>query len=293
MLRKSRSLKIKIFSLILISKEYYKLLDFEASKVKYLQIDSYMYPYYPVNKFENQMWNFDQKEEGSYDFHKFSLSAYAIFKFLVHSNLIYSIEEIKIVWPWHKDSFEEDFNNLLNEFREILKKPLKVHVHHNLPNFEIININKMLDYYGYCSYNSFTYDKMYETINDRKDIEWIHEDDFDKLLYNSAMEDNAYVTKINELFADLFSRTEFIYEYNLKTFITECYHIITFDYYSDKLYNWTFNVFIRKIDDAKNLHEGNANQNFSNEIDYHLKEQLNSWILGKVLEEGTLVRRHT
>ena len=95
MLRKCHSLKLKLFSLIIVNKEYYNLLNFEEPEVKYLWIDSYCYPFYPVNTFHENKWAFDwniNNENVMSD----SLSAYAVFKFLVNSNFIYSLEEIKV-----------------------------------------------------------------------------------------------------------------------------------------------------------------------------------------------------
>ena len=61
MLRRSYSIKLKIFPLIIVNKEYYKLLKFDDPQIKFLDIDWYLYPYYPVNNFKGSWWLFDKK----------------------------------------------------------------------------------------------------------------------------------------------------------------------------------------------------------------------------------------
>ena len=151
-LRKSKSLKIKIFSLILTLKEYYDMLDFKNPKVKFIYIDWYMFPFYPVNNFKNNGWKFDSKWESNFYREGLSLSAYAIFMFLVNSNFIYSLEEIRIGLDWARDNFEIDLNELIHEFKESSLRPINIKVTNvcfKHPNLQILSIKKTIDYYGF------------------------------------------------------------------------------------------------------------------------------------------------
>ena len=95
-LRNSKSLKINIYSPILVSEEFYKLFDFSNPQVKYLFIEWGGISLYPVNKFTNNKWIFNEDLEDKELIEQISLSGYALFKFLLFSNLIYSVEEIEI-----------------------------------------------------------------------------------------------------------------------------------------------------------------------------------------------------
>ena len=115
MLRKWNSVKCKILPLIITSKEFYDLLDFDQPKIKFLQIGSYFSPFYPVNFFHEDSWFYEEEFDDEYEIYKSSLSAYAIFKFLVNSNFIDSLEEIRIICTNCKDNFEEVLRNLILE----------------------------------------------------------------------------------------------------------------------------------------------------------------------------------
>ena len=124
--KNANSLKIKIFPLLIISQQYYEILDFKKPKLKYLLIDWYSSPYYPVNTFKDDEWLFDSILEKDERLSDISLSAYAIFMFLVNSNFIYSLKEIKVIWASAKDSFEKDFNNLFENFKNSSKRKIKL-----------------------------------------------------------------------------------------------------------------------------------------------------------------------
>ena len=89
-LNKSHSLQLSISPLMVISKEYYELLNFDESKVKYLSI-KWNQLIYPINKFENNRWWFDKSLENYKKIEEISLSAYALFKFLVWMNILLRI----------------------------------------------------------------------------------------------------------------------------------------------------------------------------------------------------------
>ena len=94
-LQRSKSLKININSPILVSNEFYKLFDFSNPQVKYLSIE-WGISIYSVNKFVNNKWTFNEDLEDKELIEDISLSAYAIFKFLLYTNLIDSFDEIEI-----------------------------------------------------------------------------------------------------------------------------------------------------------------------------------------------------
>ena len=94
-LRRSKSLKIYIYSPILVSEEFYKLFDFDNPQIKYLSIE-WDISLYPVNKFKDYKWTFIEDLENKELIEEISLSAYTLFKFLLYTNLIYSVEEIEI-----------------------------------------------------------------------------------------------------------------------------------------------------------------------------------------------------
>ena len=50
----------------------------------------------PVNKFKDDEWTFNEDPEDNELIEEISLSAYTLFKFLLYTNLIYSVEEIEI-----------------------------------------------------------------------------------------------------------------------------------------------------------------------------------------------------
>ena len=135
------------------------MLDFEDPQVRFLQIDTFIYPYYPVNTLNDYGWILDKNYESIKESEKFSLPAYAIFKFLINTKFIYSLEEIKIIMPSEKDSFEDDLNNMIDSFKASSSTPIKlkkIKVCHNLPNLQIINLERTLNYYEFGSYNTHT-----------------------------------------------------------------------------------------------------------------------------------------
>ena len=94
-LRNSKSLKINILSPILVSEEFYELFDFSNLQIKYLSIEWDIF-LNPINIFANNKWIFNEDLEDKELIEEISLSAYALFKFLLYTNLIYSVEEIEI-----------------------------------------------------------------------------------------------------------------------------------------------------------------------------------------------------
>ena len=123
-LRKVRSLDVSLNPLMIISKNYYDLLDFRDPKIKFLQIYIEYSNLYPVNKFYDGGWIFDVKSENNFQFHNISLAAYALFRFLVNSNFIYSLQEVKVFYNFYEKDIEKDIIKLLKWFNESLSIPI-------------------------------------------------------------------------------------------------------------------------------------------------------------------------
>ena len=257
MLRKCRSLKLKLFSLIIVNKEYYNLLNFEDPEVKYLWIDSYCHPFYPVNTFHENKWAFDcniNNENVMLD----SLSAYAVFKFLVDSNFIYSLEEIKIIWTSAIDSFEKDFNNLLSEFKRTESKTIKLKInwiHHNLPNFQINNLERTLKYYECGSYNGLVYKRLREIVDNNRAADKINSKEVDDAIHKWMIEERMYTDKIHSFLKTVLCNYNINYIFNLRRYINEWYHLAYFDSVEGNIYDGVFTLFAVKFDFIGNIAE--------------------------------------
>ena len=115
-LRSSKSLKINIYSSILVSEESYKLFDFSSPQIKYLSIE-WDILLYPVNEFTNNKWTFNEDLEDKELIKEISLSAYTLFKFLLYTNLIYSVEEIEIYGEFLTEKIKAKLYYQLNKWR--------------------------------------------------------------------------------------------------------------------------------------------------------------------------------
>ena len=292
--RKAYSLKIKIFSLIIISKDFYKLLDFWDPKVKYLLIDWYSSPFYPVNSFENDGWIFDSSLEDNKEIDKLSLSAYAVFKFLVNSNFIYTLEEIKVIWTSAKDSFENDFNFLLEEFRKLSPEPinLKVNVCHNLPNLYIYDFKEDLKYYEYSIRNVLLYGQIYEKVIFSKANDEKNESKADEFIFQLLSEEKEYSNKIHSLFGELLSKFGTRYNYNLNSLINEWFHFVEFYLYEDQPYDANFVVYMTKLDGIDSNIYMNQRKVINEEYHY-LNEELKIDEFNLSLAKDTQIKRIT
>ena len=124
-LRKVRSLDVSLNPLMIISKTYYDLFDFRDPKIKFLKIYIEYSHLYPVNKFYDGGWIFDVKSEDNIQFNNISQAAYALFRFLVNSNFIYSLQEVKVFYNICEKNIEKDLIKLLKLFNESLTIPIK------------------------------------------------------------------------------------------------------------------------------------------------------------------------
>ena len=116
LLRNCSSINMQIRPMIIINKEYYDLFNFKNPQIKFLWISWYDSNLYPVNNFWDDCWSFNWSWEDSKENWEFTPSAYAVFKFLVNSNFIYSLKEIKINWCSFQENFSKDLNELLRIF---------------------------------------------------------------------------------------------------------------------------------------------------------------------------------
>ena len=118
MLRSSKSLKINIYSPILVSEKFYELFDFDNPQIKYLSIE-WDILLNPINKFKGNEWTFNEDLEDKELIEEISLSAYALFKFLLFTNLIYSVEEIEINWKFLTEKIIDKLNYKINKWRNM------------------------------------------------------------------------------------------------------------------------------------------------------------------------------
>ena len=124
-LRKVRSLDVSLNPLMIITKSYYDMFDFRDPKIKFLKVYTEYSHLYPVNKFYDGGWIFDAKSENNLQFNNISLTAYALFRFLVNSNFIYSLQEVKIFCNIYEKNIEKDLIKLLKWFNESLSISIK------------------------------------------------------------------------------------------------------------------------------------------------------------------------
>ena len=74
---------------------------------------------YPINKFECNEWTFNEDLEDKELTQKISFSSYALFKFLLYTNLIYSVEEIEITGVLLTEENEDELYYLINELKNL------------------------------------------------------------------------------------------------------------------------------------------------------------------------------
>ena len=165
--RKSWSLKVTIKPLILVSDEYYYLLNFEDTQVKFLTICWDSSNYYPINKFEEDGWKYVKNYESFYQSEEISLSAYALYKFLVNSKFIYSLYEMRIICYSFDSKIEIDLNRMIAQLKSTSDKPINIKVkiefiHHNIQIWELEND---LRYIPYITSEHFSYNKVYDIVS--------------------------------------------------------------------------------------------------------------------------------
>ena len=103
---------------MIVSKEFYELFDFNDCQVKYLSIEIYSL-LSPVNKFEDDEWTFNEDLEDKELIEEISLSAYVLFKFLLYTNLIYSVKVIEIYGESLTEIIVDKLCNEINKWRNL------------------------------------------------------------------------------------------------------------------------------------------------------------------------------
>ena len=106
-----------MYSPILVSEEFYELFNFHNPQIKYLSIE-WDVSLNPVNKFTDNKWTFKEDPEDKELIEQISLSAYALFKFLLYTNLIYSVEEIEIYGDFLTEKIDK-LNYQINKWRNL------------------------------------------------------------------------------------------------------------------------------------------------------------------------------
>ena len=238
-----------------ISKEYYDLLNFEDSQIKFLRISWRISNLYPVNWFEGDGWVFQEYKENN----KGSLSAYALFKFLVYSNFIYSLQELQIELYSKEDNLENDINVLLTAFRKTSPKliNIKIFVLYIYPNLLISNAKLDLEYITYHHPEYQTYDELYDLVAKSTVYDTLPSNRLDRFIYKLTHEDEQYTREINRLIDDLLEKRGIQRrKYYYLDIINKWYFSANFDYIDNDVFNWSISVYyskINKIQEIKDL----------------------------------------
>ena len=256
LLKNSYSLDVYIDPLIIVSKEYYDLLNFEDSQIKFLRIEWKPSNLYPVNWFEGNGWAFQEYKENN----EGSLSAYALFKFLVYSNFIYSLQELHIRLCSKEDSFENDINNLLAAFRKSTPKliNIKIFVSYIYLNLLISNSKLDLEYLLYTNPpHSQSYDELYDLVAKSTVYDTLPSNRLDRFIYKLTHEDEQYTREIQILINDLLEKRGIKWRDRYYLDILEkWYFSANFDFIDNNVFNWSISVYyskISKIQEVKDL----------------------------------------
>ena len=246
--------KVSYYSTV-VNKEYYDLLNFKDSQIKFLSIYWDKSNLYPVNWFEGDGWAFQKYKENN----EGSLSAFALFKFLVYSNFIYSLQELQILLYSKEDNFENDINDLLTVFRKSSLKliNIKIFVSYIYPNLLIFNPKLDLEYISYHPPDVQTYEMLYDLVAKSTVYDTLPSNRLDRFIYNLTHEDKQYTDEINILINYLLGKRgiqrENRYYLNI---INKWYFSANFDFIDNDVFNWSISVYylkISKIQEVKDL----------------------------------------
>ena len=255
LLKNSYSLNVLIDPLIIVNKECYDFLNFEDSQIKFLRIYWFKSNLYPVNWFEGDGWVFQKYKENN----KGSLSAYALFKFLVYSNFIYSLQELQIRIYSKEDYFENDINDLLAAFRKTTSKliNIKISVSYTYPNIFISNPKLDLEYISNNSYiDQSSYDKLYDLVANSTVYNTLPPNRLDRFIYNLEHQDERYTSEIQILINILLEkrgirRRDILYLY----IINKWYFSANFDFIENYVFNWSISVYYTKINKIQEIRD--------------------------------------
>ena len=237
--------KVSYYSTV-VNKEYYDLLNFKDSQIKFLRIYWYKSNLYPVNWFEGNGWAFQKYKKNN----KGSLSAYALFKFLVYSNFIYSLQELQILLCSKEDNFENDINDLLATFMKTTTKliNIKIFVSYTHPNLLIFNPKLDLEYISYAPPEYQSYDELYDLVAKSTVYDTLPSNRLDQFIYYLAHEDKQYTDEIQILIDDLLEKREIqMRGYYYLDIINKWYFSADFDFIDNDVFNWSISVYYSKI----------------------------------------------
>ena len=246
--------KVSYYSTV-VNKEYYDLLNFKDSQIKFLRIYWKQSNLYPVNWFEGEGWVFQEYKENN----KGSLSGYALFKFLVYSNFIYSLQELQILLCSKEDNFENDFNDLLETFRKSTPKliNIKIFVSYKYPNLLISNLKLDLEYLSYVYPHHQPYEMLYDLVINSTVYDTLPSIRLDRFIYKLTHEDEQYRDEIQILINYLLEKRgikrENRYYLNI---INKWYFSADFDFIDNNVFNWSISLYyskISKIQEVKDL----------------------------------------
>ena len=255
LLKKSNSLDVVVYPLIIVNKEYYDLLNFEDSQIKFLRIYWSQSNYYPVNWFEGDGWIFQEYKENN----KESLSASALFKFLIYTNFIYSLQELQIDLCSKEDNFENDINDLLAVFKKTTPKQIniKIFVSYTYPNLFISNAKLDLEYISYVTPEYQSYDQLFDIVSKSTVYDTLPFSRLDRFIYNLTHEDKQYTDEIEILINDLLEKRGVKRrKYYYLGIIMKWYFLANFDFIENDVFNWSISVYnskINKIQETKEL----------------------------------------
>ena len=190
---------------------------------------------------------------------KGSLSAYALFKFLVYSNFIYSLQELQIFLCSKEDNFENDMNDLLATFRKTTPKliNIKISVSYIFPNLLIYNPKLDLEYISYAPPHFQSYDELYDLVVKSTVYDTLPSNRLDRFIYKLTHEDEQYTREIQKLINDLLEKRGIQRrKYNYLYIINKWYFSANFDFIDNDVFNWSISLYyskINKIQEVKDL----------------------------------------
>ena len=190
---------------------------------------------------------------------KGSLSAYALFKFLVYSNFIYSLQKLQLNLYWKEDNFGNDFNDLVTTFRKTASKliNIEIFVRYLYPNLLISNPKLDLEYISYHLPGYQSYDKLYDLVAKSTVYDTLPSNRLDWFIYNLTHEDKQYTDEIDNLIDDLLKKRGNQWKkYYYLDIINKWYFSANFDFIDNDVFNWSVSVYyskINKIQEIKDL----------------------------------------
>ena len=269
------------------------MLPFDDPKIKYLTIIWSDSNYYPVNKFQDDGWIFNKYLEDNELINSVSLSAYAIFKFLVYSKFIYSLKEIRIVWNSSNQSMLKDILELFRNRKDknVVPNFFLIKVVWKYPNINILHFEKDVKYTHFNRYYRLKYEDAYNEIINSKIYDNMSFNDVNNLIYK-VMNEGDSIKEIHSLIYSILTKLGH-HQDNLFLYATnEWYFSAVFYSYKDTIYDWTVTLYKSKLDniDKTLTSKDKIEKTVENFI---LNDRVISFLLGNILEKGTLVKRIT